>query len=100
MLGWEVYARKDKFYKETGVALVANATKLDALGQDPTADDPNLKSPLWHGLKAFADNFFFGPYPAVADQNLGYAMTALAEAANRAVMTRSRIDLTPDDYVL
>ena len=31
-LGWEVYARKDKFYKETGIALLANATKLDAMG--------------------------------------------------------------------
>lgn len=100
MLGWEVYARKDKFYKETGVALVANATKLDALGQDPTADDPNLKSPLWHGLKAFSDNFFFGPYPALADQNLGFAMTVLADAAKRSIATGSRVDIPDEAYQL
>lgn len=100
MLGWEVYARKDKFYKESGVALVANATKLDALGQDPTADDPNLKSPLWHGLKAFADNFFFGPYPAVAGQQLGYAMTVLAHAAKRSLITGQRVELSDADYTL
>jgi predicted dehydrogenase len=100
MLGWEVYARKDKFYKETGVALVANATKLDALGQDPTADDPNLKSPLWHGLKAFADNFFFGPYPSIADQHLGFAMTVLAVAAKDAIATGQRVDLSPADYLV
>lgn len=100
MMGWEVYARKDKFYKETGVALVANATKLDALGQDPTADDPNLKSPLWHGLKSFSDNFFFGPYPAIADQNLGFAMTVLADAAKRAIASGQRIELSESDYSL
>ncbi len=100
MMGWEVYARKDKFYKETGVALVANATKLDALGQDPTADDPNLKSPLWHGLKSFSDNFFFGPYPAIADQNLGFAMTVLADAAKRAIASGQRVELSDSDYAL
>lgn len=100
MLGWEVYARKDKFYKETGVALVANATKLDALGQDPTADDPNLKSPLWHGLKSFSDNFFFGPYPAIADQNLGFAMTVLADAAKRAIESGVRVEMSEEDYLL
>ncbi|MCK6500835.1 MAG: Gfo/Idh/MocA family oxidoreductase, partial [Nitrospira sp.] len=35
LLGWEVYARKDTFYKETGIALVANATKLAAQGDKP-----------------------------------------------------------------
>ncbi|MFT7553611.1 MAG: hypothetical protein ACI9BV_003948, partial [Rhodothermales bacterium] len=90
----------DKFYKETGVALVANATKLDSLGLDPTADDPNLKSPLWHGMKSFADNFFYGPYPAIADQNLGFAMTVLADAAKRAIATGQRVELTEADYQL
>ncbi|MFT5517117.1 MAG: putative dehydrogenase [Rhodothermales bacterium] len=100
MLGWEVYARRDKFYKETGVALVANATKLDSLGLDPTADDPNLKSPLWHGMKSFADNFFYGPYPAIADHNLGFAMTVLADAAKRAIASGQRVELTEADYQL
>ena len=30
--GWEVYARKDSFYTETGIALMANATKQSAIG--------------------------------------------------------------------
>jgi len=100
MLGWEVYARKDKFYKETGIALIANATKLEALGQDPTADDPNQKSPLWHALKAFADNFFFGPYPPVADHALGFATTVLAVRARQAVEEQRRIEIDPAEYLL
>ena len=28
LLGWEVYARKDSFHKETGIALVMDASKL------------------------------------------------------------------------
>lgn len=100
MLGWEVYARKDKFYKETGVALIANATKLEAQGGDPTADDPNRKSPLWHALKAFADNYAFGPYPPVADHVLGFATTVLAVRAHQAVTERRRVEIDPSEYTL
>ena len=54
LLGWEVYARKDSFYQETGIALVANATKLTAQGSNPTAvfEDP----PLRYALEAFIAN--------------------------------------------
>jgi predicted dehydrogenase len=100
MLGWEVYARKDKFYRETGIALIANATKLEAQGLDPAADDPNRKSPLWHALKAFADNYFFGPYPPVADHVLGYANTVLAVRARQAVAGQRRVVIDPAEYVL
>ena len=100
MLGWEVYARRDRFYRETGIALLANATKLDAIGQDPTADDPNRKSPLWHALKAFADNVFFGPFPPVADAHLGFATTVLAVASRDAVRQGGRVAIDPASYLL
>jgi len=95
MLGWEVYARKDKFYKETGIALLANATKLDALGQDPTEDDPNAKPPIWHAIKAFADNVTYGPFPPVADYQLGYESTVVAIKSNEAVQNSTRVEI-PD----
>ncbi len=98
MLGWEVYARKDKFYKETGIALLANATKLDALGQDPTEDDPNAKPPIWHALKAFADNLTYGPFPAVADARLGYESTVIAIKANEAVQEGKRVEIPDELY--
>lgn len=100
MLGWEVYARKDKFYKETGIALLANATQLDALGQDPTEDDPNAKPPIWHALKAFADNLTYGPFPAVSDAQLGYESTVVAIKANEAVQNNTRVEIPDELYQL
>ena len=100
MLGWEVYARKDKFYKETGIALLANATKLDALGQDPTADDPNAKPPIWHALEAFADNLIYGPFPPVANAQLAFESTVFAIKANEAVQEGTRVEIPDELYTL
>ena len=38
LLGWEVYARKETFFKEVGIVLAANATKLAAQGDNPVID--------------------------------------------------------------
>ena len=56
LLGWEVYARKDTFYKETGVALVANATKLKAQGNKPVEEAPFADTPLHYALDNFLTN--------------------------------------------
>ena len=56
LLGWEVYARKDTFYKETGVALVANATKLKAQGDKPVEEAPFTNTPLYYALENFLSN--------------------------------------------
>jgi predicted dehydrogenase len=56
LLGWEVYARKDTFYKETGVALVANATKLKAQGSKPVEEAPFTGTPLFSALENFLTN--------------------------------------------
>lgn len=56
LLGWEVYARKDTFYKETGVALVANATKLKAQGDKPVEEAPFANTPLFYALQNFHIN--------------------------------------------
>ena len=56
LLGWEVYARKDVFYKETGIALVANATKLVAQGDNPVEEAPYANTPLFFALEAFLTN--------------------------------------------
>ena len=100
MLGWEVYARKDKFYKETGIALLANATQLDALGQDPTEDDPNTDTPLFYALNAFKDNFHFGPYEPVAGYQRALESTVVAIKAHEAVMTNTRQELPEELFTL
>ena len=93
LLGWEVYARKDRFYKEQGIALVANATKLDAQAADPADDDPNVESPLWYALKEFMDNHFFGPYPPSSDYIRGYESAVIGIKANEAIVNKTRIEL-------
>ena len=100
MLGWEVYARKDRFYKESGIALVANATQLDAQNVDPTEDDPNVETPLWYAMQQFMDNHAFGPYPPAANWERGLEATAVAIAANRAIVDRTRMEIDPASYTL
>jgi predicted dehydrogenase len=57
MLGWEVYARKDMFYKETGIALVMGASKLPPKTEkDGEAPSPFVGTPLYYGLEAFIYN--------------------------------------------
>lgn len=85
MIGWEVYARKDAFYTEKGIALVANATKLDAQLAGPTDRDPNLETPLWFALKEFMENNTLGPFPPSVDYVTGYETAVLAIKASEAI---------------
>ena len=56
LLGWEVYARKDNFHKETGIALVANATKLVAQGEQAEDNTPAMTTSLQAAMEAFLTN--------------------------------------------
>jgi predicted dehydrogenase len=91
LLGWEVYARKDRFYREVGVALVADATKLAAQGIDPTVDDPNVETPLYYALEEFVENNLTGPFPPSAGARQGYDATVVALKANEAIVKNTRI---------
>ena len=100
MLGWEVYARRDRFYKETGIALLANATQLDAQSMDPTEDDPNMETPLWYAMQEFMDNHAFGPYPPAANWERGLEAAAIAITANEAITSRTHKVIDPLSYTL
>jgi predicted dehydrogenase len=91
VLGWEVYARKDRFYRESGIALVADATQLEAQGIDPTVDDPNVETPLFYALEEFLDNALRGPFPPSAGYKAGYDATVVAIRANEAVTGNRRL---------
>ena len=61
MLGWEVYAKKDTFFKEVGIYLVANATKLTTVtgsGDDAAKDNEFNDTPLYYALEAFIHNTY------------------------------------------
>ena len=125
LLGWEVYARKDAFYKETGIALVANATKLVAQGSKP-AEEPPAIPPLYSALEAFLRNanelgaavedftsIYGSDDPKALAEHLakihrapaagyleGYQATVTAIKANESIVTGQRIELKPEWYEL
>lgn len=121
LLGWEVYARKDTFYQETGIALVANATKLAAQGDKPREEAPFTSTPLYyaleafvyntdvvhHAVKEFVDSFgaddkeglqealtqMTGNNKPAANWRDGYEATVLALKGTEAVTRRARIEI-------
>lgn len=58
LLGWEVYAKKELFYKETGIALKADGSKsVNQVGkQEPTPEELIKSTPLFYSLQAFVRN--------------------------------------------
>lgn len=124
LLGWEVYARKDNFYKETGIVLAAGGSKQTALVESAAAAAA-LPS-LHYALKAFLANctdvgnatedfkamFDANDKAALATslQSLelkpfagyqeGYAATVLALKANEAVNANQRIELKKEWFEL
>lgn len=126
LLGWEVYARKETFYKETGIALVANASKSvpanDQQAQAAAAINTSLTSALTTFLKNSAD-MSAAVEDAIAaigsddPEQLaaqaaqvkrrpaagfleGYQATVTAIKANEAIQTAQRIVLKPEWYEL
>jgi predicted dehydrogenase len=57
LLGWEVYARKDEgvAYKEAGISLAANATKVSAQGKQ-AEEKPYSMTSITQALEAFVRN--------------------------------------------
>ncbi|MBE7500846.1 MAG: Gfo/Idh/MocA family oxidoreductase [Verrucomicrobiales bacterium] len=128
LLGWEVFARKDAFYKESGISLRAGASKQDAQKTGADADVVDPISALQYSLESFLDNShnlaigvaeFAEAYGEGSDDDLreflkeqeknrqpaaswldGYQATVAALEANRAVVTDQRIDLPPDLFTL
>ena len=126
LLGWEVYARKDNFYKETGIVLAAGSSKQTALVDKPTDGGPAALPPLYHSLAAFLANCpevsnavedfktMFDPKDKAglatnlqsltlkpyAGYREGYAATVLALKANEAAKGNQRIELKKEWFEL
>jgi len=125
LLGWEVYARKDTFYKETGIALVANASKSVQQAPKPGETEitnPILSTALEYFLKnannieialnaetreAFKDDpdglaeiFSKVQKRPTAGYLEGFQATVIAIKANEAAVAGKRIELKPDMYEL
>jgi predicted exporter len=128
LLGWEVYARKDQFYREVGIALVSNATKLTAITEKADDDSSYTDTPLRYSLEAFISNSFnhqsavtdFIDLYGGDDQEAlveylnemnekkvaasgiveGYQATVQVIAANQAIRERRRVELKPEWFEL
>jgi predicted dehydrogenase len=125
LLGWEVYARKETFYKETGISLIAGASKSVQPDQ-PAEVLPFTNTQIYFALGNFLRNVAvltaasedfiqsFGdddkdglaehlsqtPRQPAASYLDGYMATVMAIKANEAVMQRKRIEIKPDLYEL
>jgi predicted dehydrogenase len=127
LLGWEVYARKEKFYDETGIALIANASKSVQAPPPSAGQGPKVDTSLPSAFENFARNCaevdihteeFISAYgddkEALKTEigNLqkklrpgasyleGYQATVTAIKANEAVVTRKRVEIKKDLYEL
>ena len=128
LLGWEVYAPKTTFYKETGITLAAGNSKpppTDAQGQ-PIQPDPLTTTPLYSALGNFLRNAVdlsaaaedykssYGaddvdglmehlgkvPRRAAAGYLEGFQAAVTAVKANEAILSAKRIELKPEWYEL
>ena len=127
LLGWEVYAAKQAFYRETGIALVANATKLSSQGtaekEAPAYTNTTLSTALEsflinsrltgtavedfltnygedeEGLKEYLADMEKNRLPAAGYQE-GYEATVSVLKANEAILGKKRIVLDKELYQL
>jgi len=90
LLGWEVYARKDEIMTESGIALVANATKILAQGKKPAEAASETDSPVRYALEAFIEHVNEGTKP-VADWKAGFEAAVTAIKANEAVAGNKKV---------
>jgi predicted dehydrogenase len=101
LLGWEVYARKESVHDETGIAMVADATKLLEAGKEPGKDGPSEPEtpPLQLALEGFINSIRTKAPPACSAKD-AYDATVVALKANEAVLGNTRVDLRGADFAL
>jgi predicted dehydrogenase len=96
LLGWEVYAKKEQLVNETGIVLIANATKLIEQGKDPAeaAVVEEGKDELYYSVESFLTAIRKGEKPVCTVED-GLRAAVVALQANEAVRTGTRIVYEP-----
>ncbi len=129
MFGWEVYCRKDPFFRETGVSLKSDGSKQKSLSDSVTADVPKDGAPLYQAFENFLFNVFeqenairkyVESYGTDDEESLvadlektavprrkafasaleGYHATVTAIKANEAVVSSQRLEFKDEWYQL
>jgi predicted dehydrogenase len=101
VLGWEVYARKEKIGdNETGICLVADASKLIALGKNPgDAARETGKDALYYSVEDFFTTVRTKAKPKCGPLE-GFQAAVVAIKANEAVMTGTKITYQKEWFTL
>jgi predicted dehydrogenase len=130
LLGWEVYAQKNAFHKESGISLLSGASKLgdDLMNMKATDPRPGDMGLLYYALESFVRNTnlvhgavedFTKDFGAddpdqmktyveeqrkssapAADAKAGHEAAVAVIKANEAIMKRERIVLAKEWYSL
>ncbi len=101
LLGWEVYARKEQCYDETGICMIADSTKLLQAGKEPGKEgsvEPAKKA-LYCALENFTKSIREGIEPECGPVE-GYQGAVAAIKANEAVLSGTKIIYQPEWFDL
>lgn len=92
LLGWEVYARKESIHNETGICMIADATKLLEEGKEPGKDGPveTTQNALSLACENFARSIRENE-PVGSDAQEGYQATVTAIKTHEAISTGKKI---------
>ena len=92
LLGWEVYAKKEVCFEETGICMIVDATKIIAQGKEPGEEGEMApdKEPLYCALENFTRSVRENSKPACGAVE-GYQAAVAAIKANEAVTTGTKV---------
>lgn len=99
LLGWEVYAKKEEVFGETGICMVADATKILQDGKEPGQEAAAAKDSLYVSLESFTRSIRENSAPASGAVE-GYQAAVVAIKANQAAVSNSRVEYSIQDFEL
>lgn len=101
LLGWEPYARKEPTMDESGIALLADATKLLAAGKEPghEAAAPPAREAIFFALENFTRSIRENTKSACGPIE-AYQAAVVAIKANEAVNSGAKIAIEPELFEL
>jgi predicted dehydrogenase len=100
LLGWEVYARKEQIHNETGIAMVADATKILEAGKEPGKEALSpTRDALTRALDEFAHSVRVDSRVACGPLE-AYQATVAAIKTNDAIVAGSRLVFDKSSFEL
>lgn len=96
--GWEVYANRQQFFRDEGITLIADATKLAAQGK--LKEGVGLPhTSVYYALSDFFNAIAAGK-PSPCDALTGLRATSLVITANQALLKREAMTIDPATLAL